>query len=285
MATVLLTLKNDFDNNDLIKEILKALSTLTKEKNYKGTKIPSFFIYEDNFIENGTIQNKECELLDQGMAHGISAPLTLLSLALKEGIEVEGQKEAIGYMLNFLKKYNYEDEYGIWWYGRLTLDEFKKNERSKIKNRAAWCYGSPSIARAIYISSSIIGDREGKELALRCFDKLCNHTGKDLFLKSPTICHGLSGLIMTLNEMYIDTNKELYKNSLNNYIDELLMLDSKSYLFRFRNYEVENVLEGKANYVYKNDIGLIDGSLGVISTLMDYELRECSSYKRIFLIN
>lgn len=41
-------------------------------------------------------------------------------------------------------------------------------------------------------------------------------------------------------------------------------------LFRFRNYEVENVLEGKPNFVYENDIELIDGSLGIRLTLMDY---------------
>nr|WP_194191557.1 lanthionine synthetase LanC family protein [Clostridium chrysemydis] len=281
----MLELNKSFDNNNILKDIIKTLLSLTEEFNYNGTMLPNFFIIYDKFIEDGVISDKKCELLDQGMAHGISGPLSFLSLSLKDGIEMPGQKESIKYILNFLKIYNYENELGIWWYGRLTLGEFKKIERSKVKNRASWCYGSPSIARSIFIASNLLKDSEGSELSLRCFNKLCSLSPKDLLLISPTICHGLSGLIMILTEMYRDTNKNLYKLTIDKYISELLTFNNSNYILNFQNYDVENVLLGKTNIINKNDIGLIDGSLGVLLTLLDYLTPNCNSFKRIFLIN
>ncbi|GAA4239287.1 lanthionine synthetase C family protein [Actinomadura meridiana] len=136
---------------------------------------------------------------DQGMAHGISGPLALLSLAYRARVIVPGQAEAIATITSWLDRVQQVDEAGPWWPERLTLTDLR-TQRSHQDGpaRPSWCYGTPGIARALQLAALAQGDsrrqRHAEHALLAC---VTDHHQLDR-LADLTLCHGWSGLITTV---------------------------------------------------------------------------------------
>lgn len=65
--------------------------------------------------------------------------------------------------------------------------------------RASWCYGCPGISKELYDVSLIIDNDSMKKIAVNNFVNLSYVPIPALNLVSPTICHGLSGLVNILH--------------------------------------------------------------------------------------
>ncbi|PEK75223.1 lanthionine synthetase LanC family protein, partial [Bacillus pseudomycoides] len=85
--------------------------------------------------------------------------------------------------------------------------EGKQNSAS----RAAWCYGTPGVARALYLAGKVTNNQEYIDVSIQTLDDLFNYQRHEWGLYSPTFCHGYAGLLHILNLMYIDTKKEKFK--------------------------------------------------------------------------
>jgi hypothetical protein len=84
-----------------------------------------------------------------GMAHGICGPLTLLALAARRGVTVDGHADAMRQVCRWLDHCRYGEPPRVWWPGAITRTEHDQGvTRRDGPLRPSWCYGTPGIARA-----------------------------------------------------------------------------------------------------------------------------------------
>jgi hypothetical protein len=95
--------------------------------------------------------------LNCGLAHGIPGPLGLMALALSSGTVVSGLEEAIDRLAEWLIGYRAPDRWGVNWPYAVPLTRDGVPDRaaaSRTPSRAAWCYGAPGVARALWLAGS-----------------------------------------------------------------------------------------------------------------------------------
>ncbi|MGC4939276.1 lanthionine synthetase C family protein [Kribbella sp. DT2] len=133
-----------------------------------------------------------------GLAHGITGPLALLSLALRAGIVVPGHRDAIARICRWLDTWQQDHPTGPWWPRTITLDEAKAQRCDQPGPlQPSWCYGTPGIARSQQLAALATGDttrrRTAETALLGCI------TDPDQFARidGPSLCHGSAGLLHT----------------------------------------------------------------------------------------
>jgi lantibiotic biosynthesis protein len=98
--------------------------------------------------------------LNCGLAHGIPGPLAALSLVRKADVQIEGLCKAIDRIAAWLLANRLDDAWGPNWptaVPQRAAAEPAARARSEglglsATSRAAWCYGSPGIARALWLA-------------------------------------------------------------------------------------------------------------------------------------
>jgi lantibiotic biosynthesis protein len=142
---------------------------------------------------------------NNGMAHGIAGPLSLLACTARAGIAVAGQMEAIGRICAWLDDWRQDSHGCAWWPETVSLGEQLRHEISQDDpGRASWCYGTPGIARAIQLAALAAGEpawqRTAEAAMAGCLEdprQLGRITGRGL-------CHGSAGLFMTVTAFAAD---------------------------------------------------------------------------------
>jgi len=136
---------------------------------------------------------------DLGMAHGISGPLALLALAMRNGITVSGHADAIGRICQWLDSWRQDGPAGPWWPERVTSAETQAGELTRREpGRPSWCYGTPGIARAPAARrdrAEPIRDAGGSPntpLAACLSDP-----AQASLIRDPSVCHGWAGVAAT----------------------------------------------------------------------------------------
>ncbi|ONK13299.1 lanthionine synthetase C family protein [Streptomyces sp. MP131-18] len=141
-----------------------------------------------------------------GIAHGITGPLALLSLALRSGLVVEDHAGAIGRICTWLDTWRQDHPFGPWWPETITRDEVRNQKPAQPGPwRPSWCYGTPGLARAQQLAGIATGDlarqRMAEDALLGCLsdpDQLAHITDRSL-------CHGTAGLFQTVWRAAADT--------------------------------------------------------------------------------
>jgi lantibiotic biosynthesis protein len=111
--------------------------------------------------------------LNCGLAHGIPGPLALMALALSRGIVVSGLEEAIDRLAEWLIGYRAGDEWGVNWPYAVPLTRDGAPEcaaASRAPSRAAWCYGAPGVARALWLAGAARRRSERRDLAIEVME-------------------------------------------------------------------------------------------------------------------
>lgn len=142
-----------------------------------------------------------------GMAHGISGPLALLSLALQRGVVVDEHTDAIGRICAWLDAWQQQHPAGPWWPGIITLDDVHNGHlRQPSPGRPSWCYGTPGLARAQQLAALATGDTARQHTAqtamLGC---LRDPTQLDRITDSG-LCHGMAGVFQSAWRMAADAH-------------------------------------------------------------------------------
>ncbi|MCH1965364.1 lanthionine synthetase C family protein [Paraclostridium sordellii] len=261
---------------ECVKNINKFLIDMSKIKKVYNEPILGFYISSENqFLEKEKRMYKR-GTLNFGLSHGICSPLVALSLSYENGIIVENQKQTIESLLTILDKYKVEKEDCIFWNGVLSFEEYNSFDSNiyKLEPRASWCYGTPGIARSIYIGGRAIGNDRYLDLAKDSLLYLCKkQDSSEWMLDSPTICHGLSGMAVVLNLMNHEEKNDAYLTSLKILLDDILNLYNKSNKYLFKNIDEE--IYGK--FKYEDNLDVLTGSSGVILTLMflrDFNIKD-----------
>jgi class I lanthipeptide synthase len=131
-----------------------------------------------------------------GIAHGIAGPLALLSLALRRGIAVRGQAEAIDQVCRWLDRWRCGTGTQAWWPGTITRAEHDAGASvSPGPQRPSWCYGTPGIARAQLLAGLALDDLHRQHLAERALAWCLSDETQLAQLTDVSICHGWAGLL------------------------------------------------------------------------------------------
>ncbi|MEV0577203.1 lanthionine synthetase C family protein [Streptomyces sp. NPDC050392] len=135
---------------------------------------------------------------NNGMAHGIAGPLAVLSLALRAGVSVPGQEEAIGTFAIWL------DLHGThYWSTAAHLDVGQRPEAEPA--RQSWCYGQPGIARAQQLAALALGDPARRQAAEDSVETILTDPQQLARITDSTLCHGWAGLLTLTRAVAADS--------------------------------------------------------------------------------
>ncbi|MGQ0778183.1 MAG: lanthionine synthetase C family protein [Pseudonocardiales bacterium] len=133
-----------------------------------------------------------------GMAHGISGPLALLSLAMRRGIAADGQAEAITRICSWLDTWRQDHDTGPWWPETITLDDTRCGRPTQTRPlRPSWCYGTPGLARAQQLAGQATADTDRQRLAEQALFGCLNDPEQLKRITDHSLCHGSAGLFQT----------------------------------------------------------------------------------------
>ncbi|MEU6406055.1 lanthionine synthetase C family protein [Streptomyces sp. NPDC046985] len=135
---------------------------------------------------------------NNGVAHGIAGALAALSLAVRHGVRVPGQHEAIEVFARWL------DTYGSRYW--ITRDQLSAPESPEPETaRPSWCYGQVGIARTQQLAALALND-PARRLAAE--DTVAHTLADPALLRRITdasLCHGWAGLVTVAHAVADDS--------------------------------------------------------------------------------
>ncbi|MCC9306486.1 lanthionine synthetase C family protein [Kitasatospora sp. RB6PN24] len=139
--------------------------------------------------------------LNLGLAHGVPGPLALLALARLQGVQVPGQDTAIEALASWLVARRVD---GRWPMTLRVEDEEAGRLPADPPTRAAWCYGTPGVARALFLAGAALGRADWRGTAVAALvDTLRDPS--TWHLQGVGLCHGTGGLLRITQRMAEDS--------------------------------------------------------------------------------
>lgn len=133
-----------------------------------------------------------------GMAHGIAGPLAHLATAMRHGITIDGQHDAMHTILQWLDAWKQNGPEGPWWPERITLTTLQNGRpRQDGPARPSWCYGTPGLARAQQLAALALGDTARQLAAEDALAHCLDDSAQVNRLTDPALCHGVAGVLAT----------------------------------------------------------------------------------------
>lgn len=171
-------------------------------------------------------------LLDCGMAHGAAGFLAALALARLEGIESPGLAEAIDRLAGLLMTHRQDDAYGPNWAGVLGVDQLAASDSSGMVDASradaslptipSWCYGSPGIARALWLAGSALQSQRYCDFAITAMEAVCRRDLSAAAQQSLSLCHGTAGVLQIVQRFAWDTRHTTFKETVKVLTEELV---------------------------------------------------------------
>jgi lantibiotic biosynthesis protein len=217
--------------------------------------------------------------LDCGLAHGIPGPLAVLALALRAGAAVAGQAEAVRRIADWLVAHRVDDDWGANWPPAVPLAGAgeRESDRALEPSRAGWCYGSPGVARALWLAGEALGDAALRQLAVEAMLAVVARPPSQRAIPSPTFCHGRAGLLQIVLRFAHDTGHPAFVDAAAAFVDDLL--DAR---------QPDRPL-GYGSPVPGSDpidhAGLLDGAPGVAMALLAAATETEPAWDRLFLLS
>jgi lantibiotic biosynthesis protein len=212
-----------------------------------------------------------------GMAHGLPGPLALLSIAVREGVSVDGIDAAIDTAARWLVEHRLELPSGPDWPNAVGLSHPDGDAaEGSVPSRATWCYGAPGVARALWLAGTALAEDEYRDLALRAIRAALARPPDRRGITSPAFCHGLAGLVQIADRFARDTGSAELAASVDGLVAELLGAYEPGSLLGFRNVEPGGVRVDQP--------GLLDGAPGIALTLLAADTDGDPAWDRLFLL-
>lgn len=258
-----------------MEQILIYLVKLCEDREYKGVVVPGWLISYDMYTGYDREEYPNGHF-NCGMSHGIPGVLALMSIALIKGVEVPGQCEAIHKIANWIMKWKGQDKYGPLWPARVSWEENLEGKPKNVVPREAWCYGSPGVARSLWLSGIAVDNGEWKNAALETFRGTAIRPEEKWNIESDTFCHGKAGLLQMVQRMYSESGDELIGELRNKLLKQVLDLWNPDELYGYQEKEHSD---------RQNIAGLLDGAAGVFTVLIGLIQEQDSDWDLIFLIS
>jgi lantibiotic biosynthesis protein len=179
----------------MLRKALAALASLARPCLVRGRRLPGWW------VANGPDLGPDAAgfphgHLNLGLSHGIAGPLAALSLALRAGVSVPGQGEAVETFARWLVDRVRQDDHGPFWPSYVTFEE-EVGDMATVspQTRAAWCYGTPGVARALQLASIALSEPAWGGLATAAMRSQLARPLDDWLIRDGSVCHGAAGLL------------------------------------------------------------------------------------------
>lgn len=228
--------------------------------------------------------------LNCGLAHGIPGPLALLSLAHWNGISVYNLPQAIARTADWLCDNRCDDGCGVNWPTAVALEcddetgqlAAASAQESSGTSRCAWCYGSPGIARALWLAGEAVGCRRYRDMAIAAMEAVFRRPVKERRIDSPSFCHGIAGLLQialrfTDDFFANDLENDAFRCGIDGLLQQIFESYSPEFLVGFRNLEIGT------NEV--DQPGFLDGAAGIAAVLLAAATNVQPCWDRLFLLS
>ncbi|GAA5111123.1 lanthionine synthetase C family protein [Pseudonocardia adelaidensis] len=178
---------------DALDTTLRHLVVGTRPVAAPGGSVPGWWCRADETAEHPQ------GYLDVGLAHGIAGPLALMALAHDRGHRVEGMPDAMRAIVDWLLRRAVPDEAGPVWPSRIGLaQEVGDEPLVPDAAKAAWCYGTAGVARALHLAGIALGEPQLCAVAVAALRGVALRPWSDADLVGPTVCHGAAGLLQVV---------------------------------------------------------------------------------------
>ncbi|GIF98789.1 lanthionine synthetase C family protein [Catellatospora citrea] len=142
---------------------------------------------------------------NHGIAHGITGPLALLGLTMRDRPTVNGHTEAIARICRWLDTWQQQTGTSSWWPQTLSLTDLHHGTPAQRHPlRPSWCYGTPGIARAQQLAAQATHDTTRQYLAEFTFAACVNDPAQTRQLTCRSLCHGSAGLLAVGRRIAVD---------------------------------------------------------------------------------
>jgi hypothetical protein len=253
--------------------LLRTLVDLTRAS---GPDPPRWFTPVELMFDETTAAMYPDGHLNCGLAHGIPGPLALMALAHTGGVQVRGMRDAIASIAAWLCDNRADDAWGINWPTMIALAPDAATPPTPQPSRAAWCYGSPGVARALWLAGTALEDDQLMAFASEAMQAVYRRPLHARQIDSPTFCHGVAGLLHVTLRFAHDTGAAVFTTAAANLTDQLLTAYDPNGLLGFCS------IEPDGNPV--NQAGLLDGAPGVALVLLAAATDVEPTWDRLFLL-
>jgi hypothetical protein len=276
MGAYLLSRREDPDAAAVLETVLRAIVVLAGSAGPR----PRWWTPADLLFDEETAAMYPHGNLNCGLAHGIPGPLALLALAFSRGIHVPDIEEAAERLVVWLVTNRADDGWGVNWPYSVPLTPEGLPDRSAKAygpSRAAWCYGAPGVARALWLSGVAFGRPAWRELALGAMEAVYRRPEAARYIDSPTFCHGVAGLLHITLRFAHDTRMPVFTEAAVDLTEWLLSAFEPDSLLGYRNWE-----PGGTRVDHP---GLLDGAPGVLLALLAASSAVEPTWDRMFLLS
>lgn len=250
---------------EISQEIAQVLVDMCDEVSIHGKKVHGWYLSSNDPINWDLKNSSSLGNFNLGLAHGVTGILAFLSSALLRGVHVERQKETIQKIATWIQKKSFYYDSSIQWPDKISWEEEVENKPSeKMRYKNAWCYGTPGISRALFLAGKALEDNELIKFALEAYYSISQGDPSDWLPISPSLCHGVAGLLLITKEMAIESECKDLLPMLKELDTRLISKYSSEFPFGFQDVEFDQ----SGTPIYLNKIGLLDGSVGILLTLL-----------------
>ncbi|MDJ0345150.1 lanthionine synthetase C family protein [Streptomyces sp. H10-C2] len=196
---------------EVLREVLTALVALCGER--AGT--PNWYTPVEAIKDAELREQFPLGALNCGLSHGIPGPVALLALAMDVGIHVPGQREAIERVVGWLLAHRADDAWCPSWPRLVALPDRPGTAGADgPAARSSWCYGSPGVARALWLAGVAVDDSSLRDLAVETlkavYRRPASRRGIDA---TPGLCHGVAGLLQITVRFARDTGDGAFSDA------------------------------------------------------------------------
>jgi lantibiotic biosynthesis protein len=270
----------------VLDKLLSSLAELTHLKD----GVPRWFMPASSFSQEEMRLEFPDGNLNCGLAHGIPGPLALLSLAWGSGKRVAGIKDAIETIAEWLLVHRVTDEWGTGWPAAVPVITFDGAKRIPTEDemmrhfprllqscRTAWCYGSPGVARSLWLAGNAVEQKRYRTASLEALEAVFRRPWFARQINSPTFCHGRSGLLQITLRFAREANLHWLDDAATRLLDEIISLYEPDSLLGYRD------LDSNGQTVDRP--GLLNGTAGIAMVLLATASNVEPRWDRLFLLS
>jgi lantibiotic biosynthesis protein len=224
--------------------------------------------------------------VDLGLAHGLAGPLAALSLAWQAGYRIDGHREAIERLSRWLLAQRLTDPWGPYWpeeipYDFATRASGPPQQGDEVSlSRPSWCYGEPGVATALWLAGSALEAEGPCRTAVASLEGVFRRPFADprnpYQLCSPTLCHGVGGLLAISLRFAALSGSEVIGAQIPGLVGNILDACDPDLPLGVQDQEVPG------NFV--DDPGFLTGAAGVALVLLAASTSTPPSWDRTLLI-
>jgi lantibiotic biosynthesis protein len=246
-------------------KIVRTLVDYTRPLSIEKEQVPGWYLASNDILNIYRRSPLPHGNFNLGLAHGVPGILSFLSIALLKGLEVEGQKESIATIANWIKEKSFLEKNHIRWAHNISWEEevLGQNNPHKKGCRDAWCYGTPGVSRSLFLAACALKDQKMKAFASQAFRDIFNRSLQEWFLPGPAICHGISGLLLITDQMAQEEGLEDLFAEADKLEQLLISFYQPEFPFGFKDSETR--LNGES--IELNKPGLLEGAAGIFLVL------------------